>query len=74
MVLYQPHNWRFWLVTLIECPACLGFWFGLAAGLIHTPSAFGAIAGALYTSGANFLLGRATGIMGDPAQEESPEP
>jgi hypothetical protein len=57
-----------WFLSLIECPACLGFWLGLAAGLAWPsldlgPGSYHAPAVALYTCGANFLLGRATGLI-----------
>lgn len=74
MVLYQPHNVGFWIVTLMECPACLGFWIGLFAGIIYYPTAFEAMAGAFYTAGSNFLLARLTGIMPDPSKEPEGAP
>lgn len=65
------------LVDLVECPACfgthIGFWGGLlSAGWVarlldlrHTFSFAVACATtmALYTTGANYLLGRATGLI-----------
>jgi hypothetical protein len=59
-----------WLLTLIECPACFGFWEGVVAALlILTPGLIGdvffmnVIAWALFTSGSNFLLAKLTGLM-----------
>lgn len=61
-----------WLVMLVECPACLGFWLGLLAGALgFTPEPVSirtAFAFALYTAGSNFLLGKLTGIM--PSQSQ----
>lgn len=58
-------------VELLECPACLGFWIGGVTGVVlyvngPLPLPFVAIA-PFYTSGANFLLGRATGLISDPS-------
>jgi hypothetical protein len=75
MVLVTSVGWRFWLVSLLECPACLGWWLGFAAGLAFVlaggPGHLGLLplAGAFYTAGANFLLGRASGLMPDPNQK-----
>jgi hypothetical protein len=59
-------------LQLIECPACFGFWIGLCAAVAST---FAHIGGPiimflpLYTAGANFLLGRATGLINHPNEE-----
>ena len=64
---------RFWLVTFIECPACGGFWVGLAAGfwlmppfldglLLARHSSLLPLVLAFSTAGTNFLLARLTGI------------
>jgi hypothetical protein len=71
--------WSETLITLIECPACLGFWTGLVFGL---GLAFGPSAAifpgpawlipsvlAFYTAGSNFILGRLTGLMQSPTAE-----
>lgn len=56
-------------VMLIECPSCLGFWIGLLAGGLHPPQGFGRFSFALlmgcYMSGANFILGKITGLIHD---------
>ena len=54
-----------WLLDLVECPACFGFWIGLATSIFWS-SLFNApfnIMLPFYTSGANFLLGRLTGLV-----------
>lgn len=62
--------WTRTIVELVECPACFGFWTGLAVGSYlalahHAP--FGVPFGvACYTTGANFLLGRVTGLIPSP--------
>ncbi len=61
---------RAWLIMLLECPACLGFWggglyahftgysFGFpAAGFLAT------LGFALYACGANFLLSALSGML-----------
>lgn len=50
------------LVDLVECPACFGFWEGLAYGWITTNFVGGLWFGCL-TSGSNFLLGRFTKLI-----------
>jgi hypothetical protein len=56
------------VLALMECPACLGFWIGICAGL-NTPwfgrSVSIAVCAGLYTCGANFILGRTTGLISD---------
>lgn len=59
------------IVTLLECPACFGFWIGLTTGgvivaldLMPWPAL---LAFPFYTTGMNFLLGRATGLISDPS-------
>lgn len=57
-----------WFVLLLECPACLGFWIGLVAGLLISEAEgvrylLAAFAFACYTAGANFVLGKLTGLM-----------
>lgn len=51
------------LVTLVECPACLGFWTGLGTGFLIGASFFGALVFALFTSGSNLVLGKLTRLM-----------
>ena len=55
-----------WMVELVECPACLGTWLGFAAGFFWphlAPLGWAPLALALWTCGANYLLGRATGLL-----------
>lgn len=72
--LFNRSSLGMWLVLLLECPACCGFWIGFGAG------AYGLVLGelspwlrtflvAFYTAGANFLLGRATKLIGHPRGE-----
>jgi len=66
-------RWRFWFITLIECPACLGFWIGLAAGLFGyvpilvllspIPHPILAIVWGLYIAGTNYVLARQTALI-----------
>lgn len=52
------------ICSLIECPACFGFWTGLIAGLFWPGHPWYAAFGlALFTSGSNFILGRATRLI-----------
>jgi hypothetical protein len=75
--LYQRGALLAWLVILLECPACCGFWTGWFASLVFMvppwdlswPSLRVAGAAALYTAGSNFLLGRATKLVGHPRGE-----
>jgi hypothetical protein len=67
--------WRYWTLSLLECPACLGWWIGLAAGTAWALTAGGPgapwlppLAGAFYTAGSNFLLARLTGLMPSPGK------
>ncbi len=58
---------RSFTLTLIECPACLGWWVGAWAGVIWgwgEPGKFATIFMlAFYTCGTNFILGRLTGLI-----------
>jgi len=58
------------VLALVECPACFGFWVGLVAGwrvtiFIGAPL-YWALALAFYTAGVNYLLGRASGLISEP--------
>jgi ribose/xylose/arabinose/galactoside ABC-type transport system permease subunit len=58
------------LVEILECPACFGFWTGLIAGTVltitrHEPLIV-SIGVGCYTTGSNFLIGRATGLIPSP--------
>jgi hypothetical protein len=65
------------LLRLVECPACFGFWIGLVPGSILAVGFFSdfgvwsklgiVFVTGLYTCGANFLLARATGLIPNPS-------
>jgi hypothetical protein len=52
------------ICSLVECPACFGFWIGLAGSFILepllTPFLLWCFITACATSGVNFILARAT--------------
>ena len=58
---------RTFILDLVECPACFGFWIGLGAAI------YGVVSGSyphvflfvlpLYTSGSNYIIGRMTGLI-----------
>lgn len=60
-----------WAVALLECPACLGFWFGFFATILK--SGIGdepllrltAVHLGFFTCGTNFILARVTGLILD---------
>lgn len=68
---------RHWLLKLIECPSCLGFWTGgifgrtLIDGTGYVPTLFAGSSHPLFlfvfvgcaTAGMNFILGRMTRLM-----------
>lgn len=67
--------WLHLLVEGLECPGCFGFWSGLAVGFYvlhqaHDGPFVVPLAVACYTSGANYLLGRATGLIDHPSLME----
>ena len=74
-----------WIVRLIECPACFGWWEGLTIGIaivIWTPPEIVAILTplrpfwllplylGLSVAGSNFVLGRLTGLLPSKYQSE----
>jgi hypothetical protein len=50
------------LVALIECPACFGFWYGLFLWVVLNPFHLGSF-WPLLTCGVNFYFGRQTGLI-----------
>lgn len=73
---------RSFVLMLLECPACFGFWTGVFAGMLYlgVDGAYypkeGALAKflfaaglALYTTGSNFILARLTNLIPAPAKE-----
>lgn len=67
----QGDVFRSWLLILLECPACLGFWIGLAAALYQFPLPLAlsdwefAVLLPLVTCSSNFILGRVTGLISE---------
>ena len=66
-LVYYPAKW---VLSFIECPACLGTWVGFGFGwwqpefvVGFAPGMTAAVALALYTCAVGFLLGRATGLI-----------
>lgn len=57
-------------IQLVECPVCIGFWEGVATGAFVYPEAMRRwvfmIALGLFTAGANFIIGRVTGLVSAP--------
>lgn len=79
---YQWYDSRFvelrrWLVDLLQCPACLGFWIGatfaladpwvlgaaVALGVSHLPVFVTALLLGLVTTASNFILGVITRLI-----------
>ncbi len=56
------------LLQLAECPACLGFWTGIACGAALAGWHFrlSIIAVGFYTAGVNYVIGRLTGLIAEP--------
>lgn len=55
-----------WIVALLECPACLGFWTGFAAAMFDIVPSFGigsAVLWGLFTAGSNYTLARLTRLI-----------
>lgn len=70
---------RTFVVTMLECPACFGFWAGAGVaalgcwqypGLVLLPAYVMAPAMALATSGSNYLLSRLAGLVPAAIQED----
>ncbi len=70
----KPRAYFGLVVALVECPACLGTWIGLAVGGLHpdlflqSSSVTGALVAACATAGVNFIAGSMTGLM--PGEED----
>lgn len=56
---------RTWLLALIECPACLGFWQGLLFGALVRPTwnPYHWSVLALITCATNLILAKVTGLL-----------
>jgi hypothetical protein len=71
LALYDVNRrWSLFILDLVECPACFGFWIGLIAALtllwfkLDALFTFPLVAFLpLYTSGANYTLGRITRLI-----------
>ena len=77
LVLVPFSDERRWLVDLLQCPACLGFWIGAgfvvvdarffgataALGLDHLPAVALVLIYGLATAASNFILGALTGLI-----------
>lgn len=70
------NGWATWIVALLECPACLGFWLGVfaaladrwfgfiaLAGLTDAPRLFSIIFLGCVVSASNFILGVFTRLI-----------
>lgn len=54
------------IVELVECPACLGFWCGVAMAIIGSVPfevRFNPVAWGLFTAGTNLVLAKLTKII-----------
>lgn len=62
---------RWWVLLLMECPACLGFWIGLLYGF-SSRNEFGAnpLELGFFTCGSNLLLARMAGLMKEGSNGE----
>lgn len=52
-----------WPLTLIECPACMSFWIGLAVGIWYPVLPQHPIMFALLSCGTSAFLGLVSGLM-----------
>lgn len=52
-----------WLVELLECPACFGFWIGLIFALMGRATFSLCLLTAFAVAGSNFILGRLTRLI-----------
>ena len=78
-----PQAFRAFLLMLLECPACFGFWTGACAGLLHAyavgswmpeslvvlPKPLFILGLGLYTTGSNYLLARLTKLIPSGSKE-----
>jgi hypothetical protein len=68
----QGKLWH-WLLDLIECPACLSWWLGLAASFAWPslpPVQPACLTLPFFSAATSFLLGRVTGLTHLPPQED----
>jgi len=52
-----------WLVDLLECPACFGFWEGFIGSFVLGQAFEAAVLAGCAVAGSNFILGRATRLI-----------
>lgn len=64
------HAFRQFIITLLECPACLGFWAGAVSiwlvsmvVVLPVPLYVAAPAAAVVTCGANYIVARLTSLV-----------
>lgn len=54
---------RMFVVTLLECPACLGFWIGVFFALYSGFDLRTILVVGFYVAATNFIIGRMTGLI-----------
>ncbi len=63
----DPRGFWQWLVTLIECPACFGTWFGFVFGFVFPQLDLSrwqsSVLVSLFTAGVGVVVGRLTGML-----------
>lgn len=63
----DPVGFWQWFVTLIECPACFGTWFGFCVGAAFPLYGYAwwqfAPVASLFTAGVGVIMGRLTGML-----------
>lgn len=68
-IYYEVISPRRWIVMLLECPACFGFWIGVTTVVLgltdSAPTLRNAVALGLFTSGSNYILAKITRLIGD---------
>jgi len=65
VALDEGNGFSHWILSLMECPACLGFWIGFMTAQAKGLGWVISFAIGFYTAGTNFVIGRATGLIRD---------